>query len=35
MLIAAQAPTASAVLVTKDEKEFTRVQGLIVEKWLK
>ena len=35
MLIAAQALTASTVLVTNNEREFTRVQGLLVENWLK
>jgi tRNA(fMet)-specific endonuclease VapC len=32
--IAAQARTAEAVLVTDNEGEFRRVEGLVVENWL-
>ena len=33
--IAAQVRSAEAVLVTDDEGEFRRVQGLVVENWLR
>jgi tRNA(fMet)-specific endonuclease VapC len=33
--IAAQARTAAAVLVTDNEAEFRRVDGLVVENWLR
>lgn len=34
MLIAAQALAAGLVMVTGNEREFTRVPGLVVENWL-
>ena len=33
--IAAQARSAEAVLVTGNEDEFRRVEGLVVENWLR
>jgi tRNA(fMet)-specific endonuclease VapC len=34
LLIAAHAVTAGATLVTDNEREFSRVGGLVIENWL-
>ena len=35
MLIAAHAKSLNAILITNNEREFRRVEGLIVENWCK